>query len=99
MLVYAIGREGLSKKAFRSTLSMVWIVLNAILMGRFILGGVYDERVLLRCAVLGPAVPVGILLGEWVHHKVDEKRFKVAVLALLVAAAISLIVRYSAALL
>ncbi len=35
MLVYAIGREGLPKKVFRSTLSMVWILLNVILVTRF----------------------------------------------------------------
>jgi uncharacterized membrane protein YfcA len=79
MLVYAIGREGLTKKVFRSTLSMVWIVLNLIL--------------------LVPTVPLGILVGEWVHHRIDERRFRMAVLVLLIAAAISLIVRYSAQLL
>jgi uncharacterized membrane protein YfcA len=42
---------------------------------------------------------LGILLGEWVHHKINERSFKMAVLVLLIAAAISLIVRYSAQLL
>ena len=44
--------------------------------------------------LLVPTVPLGILLGEWVHHRIDERRFRMAVLALLIAAAISLIVRY-----
>lgn len=96
LLVYAIGREGLSKKAFRSTLSAVWIALNIILVSRFILGGVYARAVLLDVLLLVPAVPLGVLLGEWVHHRVDERTFKMAVLVLLLAAAISLIVRYSA---
>lgn len=99
MLVYAIGREGLSKKAFRSTLSMVWIVLNVVLVTRFVLAGDYDREVALDILLLVPTVPLGILLGEWVHNKVDERNFKMAVLVLLVAAAISLIVRYSAQLL
>ena len=99
MLVYAIGREGLSKKAFRSTLSMVWIVLNLVLITRFVPAGDYDREVALDVLLLVPTVPLGILLGEWVHHKVDERSFKMAVLVLLVAAAISLIVRYSAQLL
>ena len=99
MLVYAIGREGLSKKAFRSTLSIVWIVLNLVLITRFVLAGDYDREVALDVLLLVPTVPLGILLGEWVHHKVDERSFKMAVLVLLVAAAISLIVRYSAQLL
>ncbi|MBW2215525.1 MAG: sulfite exporter TauE/SafE family protein [Deltaproteobacteria bacterium] len=99
MLVYAIGREGLTKKAFRSTLSMVWIVLNVVLVVRFLLAGDYDREVALDILLLIPTVPLGILVGEWVHHKVDERSFKMVVLVLLIAAAISLIVRYSAQLL
>jgi uncharacterized membrane protein YfcA len=96
MLVYAIGREGLSKKVFRSTLCMVWIVLNSILVTRFVLTGEYDQAVAIDVLLLVPTVPLGVLIGEWVHHKVDERTFKAAVLVLLIAAAISLIVRYSA---
>jgi uncharacterized membrane protein YfcA len=99
MLVYAIGREGLTKRVFRSTLSMVWIILNTILIARFAMAGDYDREMASDVLLLVPAVPFGILLGEWVHHKVDERSFKMAVLALLIAAAISLIVRYSAQLL
>jgi uncharacterized membrane protein YfcA len=99
LLVYAVGREGLGKKEFRSTLSMVWILLNIILITRFLRAGDYDPTVALDIALLVPTVPLGILMGEWVHHKVDERRFRIAVLILLAAAAISLIVRYSAELL
>ena len=99
LLVYAVGREGLGKKHFRSTLSMVWILLNIILITRFVRAGYYDTTVALDIALLVPAIPLGILMGEWVHHKVDERRFRVAVLILLAVAAISLIVRYSGELL
>lgn len=99
MLVYAVGREGLSKKAFRSTLSMVWIALNLALVARFLLAGEYDRKVALEVLMLVPAVPLGILLGEWVHQRVEERAFKMVVLLLLVAAAVSLIVQYSSQLL
>jgi uncharacterized membrane protein YfcA len=49
--------------------------------------------------MLAPAVPLGVVLGEWVHYRVDERSFKIAVLVLLIAAAMSLLVRYSAQLL
>ena len=96
LLVYALGREGLSKKVFRSTLSMVWIALNVILVTRFALSGDYDRSVMIDLLLLVPAVPLGVLVGEWAHLRVDERTFKMAVLLLLIAAAISLIVRYSA---
>lgn len=98
MLVYALGREGIDKKAFRSTLSVVWIVLNVVLVTRFASAGDYTRRMLLDVGVLLPAVPIGIAAGEWIHHRVDERRFKAAVFVLLIAAAISLIVRYGSAL-
>ncbi len=75
---------------------MVWIILNLILVTRFVLAGQYDRSVIIELMLLAPAVPIGVLAGEWVHHKVEERTFKMAVLVLLIAAAISLVVRYSA---
>ena len=40
-----------------------------------------------------PGLPVGMLLGEYLHRRVDERRFKLAVYVLLVLAAIALLVR------
>ncbi|HJL18413.1 MAG TPA: sulfite exporter TauE/SafE family protein [Sandaracinaceae bacterium LLY-WYZ-13_1] len=93
LLVYAIGREGLPKRAFRSTLSAVWLVLNAVLAGGFLVEGRYDADTGLDLLVLLPAVPLGIVLGELLHHRVEERRFKIAVFVLLVAAAVSLLLR------
>lgn len=95
LLVYALGREGIDKKSFRSTLSVVWIVLNAILITRFSLAGDYEASMLADLLVLLPTVPMGIVAGEWIHHRFDERRFKAAVFLLLVAASISLILRYT----
>jgi uncharacterized membrane protein YfcA len=63
---------------------------------RFAVSGDYDRSVMVDVILLAPTVPLGVFAGEWVHHKVDERSFKMAVLLLLIAAAISLIVRYSA---
>jgi uncharacterized membrane protein YfcA len=34
----------------------------------------------------------GIVCGEWVHHRLDERKFRVAVAALLLAAGLTLLV-------
>ena len=94
MLVYAIGREGLSKHVFRSTLCVVWISLNVILVSRFAMAGDYDLDVLKNMLMFVPTVPLGIVVGEWIHRRVDEKLFQIAVYVLLIAAAISLLIRY-----
>ena len=94
LLVYALGREDIDKKSFRSTLAVVWMVLNAVLLAKFLMAGDYNESLARTLLVLVPAVPFGIVAGEWIHHKVDEHRFKTLVFALLLVAAISLVVRY-----
>jgi uncharacterized membrane protein YfcA len=93
LLVYAIGREGLDKHAFRSSLSMIWLVLNVFLFGSFVFEGRYDASVGMDLLVLLPTVPLGIVLGEWLHHRVEERKFKITVFSLLIAAAISLLLR------
>ncbi len=93
LLVYAIGREGLDKYRFRSTLASVWLALSLVLIGGFALEGRYDASTGLQLLVLLPAVPLGVAVGEWLHHRVDERRFKLATWALLFAAAVALIAR------
>lgn len=96
MLVYAIGREPLSKRAFRSTLSMIWVILNVVLITRFSLAGDYTPTLRANILLLLPTIPIGLITGEWVHQRVDERRFKLGVSLLLMAAATALIARYGA---
>jgi uncharacterized membrane protein YfcA len=96
LLVYAIGRQGVSKRAFRSTVSALWIAVNAVMVTTFLLAGDYDAADGLHLLWLAPAVPVGMWIGDWVHNAVDEHKFKIGLMLLLVAAALSLIVRYAA---
>lgn len=90
LLVYAIGREGFDKHQFRSTLAAVWLSLSLILITSFAIDGRYDAATGMRLLVLLPAVPLGVAVGEWLHHRVNERRFKVAIWILLIAAAVSL---------
>ena len=91
LLVYALGREGLDKHRFRSTLTAVWVVLTVFLVVGFSWEGRYTSSTALDLLVLLPAVPLGILVGEWLHHRVEERPFKAIVFVLLIAAAVSLL--------
>lgn len=92
LLVYAVGREGLPKREFRSTLSAVWLVLDSALMTGFVLDGRYDASSLWKVAILLPSLPLGIVVGERIHRRIPEAHFKTGVFALLVVAAIMLLV-------
>lgn len=91
MLVYAMGRSGLDKHQFRSTLAAVWLVLNVALVTGYLLEGRYDAGTGADLLVLLPAIPLGIIAGEHLHRRVDERRFKAVVFAMLIPAALSLL--------
>lgn len=93
LLVYALGRSGLNKHAFRSTLAIVWLVLDLVLSVSFAIDGRYDRQSIMRLAIIVPAMPLGVLVGEALHHRVDERRFRYLVFGLLVAGALSLLAR------
>ena len=88
-----IGKEPLSKGEVRSTLSVVWLVLNVALAVAFTAEGRYEAQTLVALAIVIPGVGLGILVGEWLHHRVDERRFRTAVFALLLAVAVALMAR------
>lgn len=93
LLVYSVGREGFDKKQLRSTLTTVWLFFDAALATGMAIDGRYDRPTLMNLALLLPALPVGILIGELLHHRVDERRFRIGLFALLIAAAIALVAR------
>jgi uncharacterized membrane protein YfcA len=92
LLVYAVGRLPLGKAALRATLTTMWLLLNAALTAMMIGAGRATEETLLHSAYFLPAIPVGIGLGELLHHRVDERRFRILLFALLAGAATVLIV-------
>lgn len=93
LLVYATGRRGFDKARFRATITFVWVVLNATLCVNYALVGRFGEGHHWKLLALVPGLPVGMLLGEWLHRRVDERRFKLAVYVLLILAALALLAR------
>lgn len=93
LLVYGMGRLKLDKSAFRASLSLVWLLLNLVLIVTFVVAGQYGDRELTALPWVVAGLPVGIVVGELVHHRVDERRFRNLIWALLAVAAVPLILR------
>lgn len=93
LLVYAVGRE-LPKKEMRATLSVVWLVMDGALMAGFAADGTYSLATLQPLLLVPIALPIGVMLGELAHRKVDEHRFKLGLFALLFLAGLSLFARH-----
>ncbi|MBE2250169.1 MAG: sulfite exporter TauE/SafE family protein [Myxococcus sp.] len=86
LTVYVSARELADKHAFRATLSAVWVVMNALVMPRLVQDGAVTLHSLQTSALLLLPLGAGIVLGERVHAALDERKFRVAVAALLLVA-------------
>lgn len=92
-MVWGLASEGLAKGAFRASLVAVLLYLNTGVMLGFLLQGALDAASLGGTALLLGPMALGTWLGDRLHHRVDEARFKTAVWALLAAGAVSLVAR------
>ena len=90
-LVYVVGRAGLDKLAFRSTMATIWLILDFVLVASFVATGVLDESGLERAGWLLPVVIAAIVCGEVLHRKIPERPFRRIVFALLLVAGTALL--------
>lgn len=71
------------KGQFRVTLCLLWTILNSILMAQYFIEGKLTKKVGFDLLVLTPFLVSGIILGEFIHNKVDEELFKKIIFSLL----------------
>ncbi len=92
-LVYVLQRRKLTKAQFRGTLAVVWVLFAAILTTAWSTQGRINPDTLKISAALLPTVPIGLVIGQSLHRRVDERRFKFGVYVLLTGAALALLLR------
>jgi uncharacterized membrane protein YfcA len=90
LAVFVASRELTDKRAFRATLALLWVVLNALVLPRLAHQSVLTWESMRLSAVLLLPLAVGLGLGELAHARLDEARFRRVVSVLLVAAGATL---------
>lgn len=90
LAVFVSARELPEKARFRATLSMLWVVLNALVLPRLALDGQLNEASLTVSVYMLAPLALGIAAGEWIHHHLEEARFRVVVACLLLVAGLVL---------
>ncbi len=93
MVVYCASRLVPEKSSFRSTLSLLWLVLNVVLLAQFATLGQLTAHSIRLSAYLGGSLLVGLLAGEWAHGRLGERTFRLAMYAVLGVAGSSLALR------
>jgi len=91
LLVYALNGQGLAKKTFRGTLSMVWLLLAIVLLTSLIVSQKLTTAALPNIGILAAILPLAIIVGEWVHRRINPVTFQKLVNVLLVASGLMLV--------
>lgn len=82
LLVYALAGTTLDKSRLRATMLCVWFSLNASLSLLLLVEGRLWPA-LPRITLFLPLLVIGVLVGEYLHHRVNEQRFRQLVYGLL----------------
>ena len=89
LVVYPLSRILSDKSIFRSTLAALWLTLNTVLATSYTITGKITIDTIKWIGVLVLLIPLSILAGEKLHHKLDEKKFRIVIYLLLLIAGIS----------
>jgi hypothetical protein len=75
-LVIIYAAEKLKNKSnFRSTLCMVWVTLNAIIVAQIYIKGEMTPEVNKLLLITLPFLLIGAILGNYAHHKITDTFF------------------------
>jgi uncharacterized membrane protein YfcA len=89
LLVYALGRARIPKRIFRATLATLWVVMGSALSTSYALHGHLDAGTLAATATLLPVLACAWWIGDRLHHRLDESRFRLLVYGLLLVAGLT----------
>lgn len=92
LLVYVLSRSELTKAAFRSTLVVVWVLLDLLLLATYTAAGRITTTTLDTTVALVPSLVVAVALGEWAHRRLDERHFRMVAMAVLLVIGLTLVV-------
>jgi uncharacterized membrane protein YfcA len=91
MVIYS-QRAMPHKSEFRTTLGVIWLILNVVLMGGWSVSRSWSPATVPLCLVGLPFVFAGLTIGEYLHHKLDGPAFQAFVNVLLVMNGVLLLV-------
>lgn len=91
-IVVMYASKALTEKSkFRASLSSLWLTTNTIMVIKWTLSGkVWTPQLgkMILCAL--PFIVCGMIFGDYLHHKVDQRKFTILVYSVLIIAAIML---------
>lgn len=93
LLVQAVRPALGDRGAFRATLCTVWLVFDGVVLATIVARGGFEGETLTRALLVAPAMPLGVWLGDRLHHHLPEAPFAALVRALLWVGGAALVLR------
>lgn len=92
LLVAYMSKRQQKKEEFRATLSVVWLILNSIILIQSLFLGQITSSIYMYCAIAIVPLFIGILIGSALLQKMSQRSFMLLSYILLVISGISLFV-------
>jgi len=92
LVVLYASRQLQQKGKFRATLCLLWTTLNTIIIATYLIEGSFTAPIAKTTGLLIPFVLVGIVAGEKIHDKVNERMFSLIVFGMLFLTAIFMLI-------
>lgn len=92
LVVLYASRQLQQKGTFRATLCLLWTTLNTIIIATYLIEGSFTAPIAKTTALLVPFVLAGIVAGEKIHDKVNERMFSLIVFGMLFLTAIFMLI-------
>jgi len=91
LVVYVLNKLPISKSVFRSTLALLWVLMDVFLIAGYVVMGIVVKKSFLTVLILFPVVVFSLLWGEFFHFRVDERKFRLTVLYILLVGGLSIL--------
>lgn len=91
-LILLFQNQRMRKNHFRANLVTYFLALNLFTIPLFMIGGLFDETILVISAAAIPSIVIGIYLGSRISNKVDQDSFRKVVLILIILSGLSALI-------
>jgi uncharacterized protein len=85
MLVYVVSRELPEKSRFRASLALAWVILTAALVVSYTVTGRITPKTIDHSVWLLASLVVGLFVGEHLHARIPEAKFRKVIYVMLTA--------------
>ena len=90
VVIYA-SRALTEKSSFRVTLCLLWLTLNSMMIIKWAVSGdVFTMHFLKMFFCILPFSGAGIIFGDFMHRRINERNFRLLVYSVLIGAAVML---------